>query len=123
MFEGYYQHYHQHLGNAASDFQPTDEASLMLTFANEQTISSLGVVNMPCRFGASWGSVPVHVLDAPSPLLLGVDIMCDLELNTNFSTRLAHSGRLKQGTCLQSMGTTHWAIDPYAVKSGDLTCG
>ena len=84
VFEDYYKYYHRHLGNAESDFQPTDETPLMLTFANGQTRSSLGLVNTLCCVMQCWGLVPVHVLDAPSPLLLGVDIMRDLELSIIF---------------------------------------
>ena len=118
VIEHHHEDCQQNLGSAESDSQPTIEASLMLAFANEQARSSLAVFNMPCCFAVRWGSVPVHVLDAPSPLLLSVDITRDLELNINFTTRVAHSGQLKHETCLQSMGTSQWAIDMCAVESG-----
>ena len=70
VFEHHHEDCQQNLGSAESDSQPTIEAPLMLAFASGQARSSLGVVNMPCCFAASWGSVAVHVLDAPGRLTL-----------------------------------------------------
>ena len=59
----------------------------------------------------------MRVLDAPSRLLLGVDIMRDFEHRINFSTSVTQSSRPKQDAHLQSMETGHWAIDLYGATS------
>ena len=49
-------------------------------------------------------------------MLLGVDIIRDLELNANVSIGVAHVGRLKHELCLHNMGTAHWAVDLCVMK-------
>ena len=107
MCEDYYEYYHQNLGNAESDFQPTDEAP-----PDVDVCQRTNTMESRYYFGASWGSVPDHVVEALSPLLLGMDIMRYLDLNINFSTGIAHSGRLKQGI----LSSDHW-IGPLDHRS------
>ena len=58
----------------------------------------------------------MHVMDAPSPLLLGVDIMRDLDLRINLSTGVALPTFLQQETRLPSVGRGNSAIDLFGSK-------
>ena len=114
MFEDYYVFYHQNLGDAESDFKPiVDEPAAHLTFANSQSKKTLAAVWVPICIGGAWSQVKVHILDAPAPMLLGVEVLSTLGARMDFESGVLISKKHGTQMELHHMGSGHWAIDLY----------
>ena len=121
-FSDYFEAFAEHFGaDTAEQYfkQQTDEKPIKMTFADGREDESLAAMNMPVvvapdsKGNPNLISLVVHVLDAPGPMLMGMNALSALGISMDFQSGVAWVKATHTKLRFPQLTSGHFYIDLY----------